>query len=129
MYDFLVIPDDGDVWRVTAESRDILAWEKTGRGNNFAEMAEAPSMEAMYHLAWLASRRHGHINGSLTLRQFEESFTIKPEAPEGSEGEAAGVDPTPVAPSRTSSSRSRSRPASPRARGSRAGAKAKTPTE
>jgi hypothetical protein len=128
MYDFLVIPDDGDVWRVTAESRDILVWERTGRGNVFAELAESPSMTAMYHLAWLASRRLGHLNGSTTLKQFEESYTIKPEAPDDGEvGES--VDPTPAAPSRTSSSRSRSQPASPRARGSRGGARAKTPTE
>jgi hypothetical protein len=126
MYDFLVIPDDGDVWRVTAESRDVLVWERTTR-DRFASL-ENISMADLYHLAWLASRRLGHLNGSTTLKQFEESYTIKPEAPDDGEvGE--GVDPTPAAPSRTSSSRSRSQPASPRSRGSRGGAKGKTPTE
>ena len=101
MIDVTVIPDGGEPYEITVQSRDVLVWERTGRGNSFGALMDQISMVAMYHLAWIAARRLGHFAGD--LKEFEQTVEVNLEETEN-EGEP---DPTP--PARTAGSSSRSR--------------------
>lgn len=74
MFDFKVTPDSGAPFEVTAGSRDVLVWEKTGKGRNVSKFRNAMEMRDLYALAHIASRRQGLYSGE--LRDFEESVEI-----------------------------------------------------
>lgn len=118
MMRFDVTPDGGDTFRVVAASRDVLAWEKAGKGRSFKQLGEEMTMAGLYGLAYFAARRQGLFSG--TLPEWEESVDLMPvgddeDDQEDQDGE--GVDPTQPAPTPGNSSRSPSRPASRRASG------------
>jgi len=112
--DCTVTPDGGEPVAVTILSRDVLTWERTGRGRSFGALMDDISMTAMYHLAWIAMRRLGHFAGDLT--EFEQTCEVSLETDQEDE---AGPDPTQPAPSVATLSRLPSRPGSPRASGGR----------
>jgi hypothetical protein len=94
VYDFTVRPDDGDPYSVTAESRDVLAWEKSGKGRVYSNLVRGTvHMADVYVLAHLASRREGLFTG--TLSEFEKTATVELGSKD-EEDEAA--DPTRTAP-------------------------------
>lgn len=105
---FEVRPDDGEPYRVTAHSRDILTWEKAGKGRSLGELAQNPSLGAFYGLAYFAARRQGLFTG--TLAEFEQQVDLEPLDDEEDE---EAPDPTRPGPSAEPSSTSRSSPASP----------------
>jgi hypothetical protein len=86
MISFLVTPDDGEPYKVTATSRDIHQWERTTKGATFAGLMESMSMVHMYSIAYFASKRRGLFEGS--AKDFEAQCDITPEG-----GDAP--DPTP----------------------------------
>ena len=112
MIDVTVTPDGGDAREVKILSRDVLVWERTGKGRSFGTLMEDISMIAMYHLAWIASRRLGYFVGDLA--EFEATCEVGLETDE--EGDAA-PDPTRPAQLAGVSSLLPSRPASPRKSG------------
>lgn len=59
MYDFTMTPDEGEPYDITATSRDIAVWERTGYQNSLKALLEAPTMKAFYSLAYTACRRQG----------------------------------------------------------------------
>jgi hypothetical protein len=74
VFTFKVVPDNGDPYEVTAGSRDVLTWEKSGKGRNVSKFRESMEMADLYRLAHIASRRLGLYAGD--LREFEESVEI-----------------------------------------------------
>lgn len=89
MIDFRVVPDDGEVYEVTATARDVLTWEKTNKGKIFSQFATGASMADMYQLAYLASRRLKLWTDD--LKTFESTCEI--EILNEDKGED-GADPT-----------------------------------
>lgn len=86
MYTFKIKPDDGDEFVVTAGTRDVLAWERAGKGRSVSQlMVSGLTMSAVYELAFLTAKRHGKFNGTQT--EFEVSVDIEL-------GEDEAPDPT-----------------------------------
>lgn len=88
MLDFTVVPDGGEKFEVKATTRDVLLWEKAGKGRSMATLLGDISIEKMYQLAHLAARRQGLFAG--TLAEFEETCELEFE-------ETGDVDPTQLA--------------------------------
>ncbi|MGL5911658.1 MAG: hypothetical protein ACRCZP_16780 [Phycicoccus sp.] len=71
---FWVTPDEGDPYEVVAGSRDVLIWERLGRGRKLAELGDNPTMSGLYSLAHVAARRQQLHAGSLA--EFEATCDI-----------------------------------------------------
>lgn len=66
MFEFKIKPvEGGEEYRVTADSRDVYMWEKTGKGRSLAQLRDNPSMAANYEIAYQAARRERLFVGSL----------------------------------------------------------------
>jgi hypothetical protein len=65
MFDFEIRPDHGEPYKLTAESRDVLVWEKTGRGRSLKTLTDNVSLADMYEISHIAARRQGFFNGNL----------------------------------------------------------------
>lgn len=113
---FRIEPDEGEPYEVTAQSRDVLTWEKAGKGRAFGELANRMAMVDMYGLAYFAARRQGLFTG--TVQEWEQSVDLTPT--DEDEDEEKEPDPTPAGPSPAPASNSpaprASRPASGRKR-------------
>lgn len=114
MFDFTITPDGAEPYPLTASSRDVLAWEKTGKGRSFQTLLTDRRLVELYSLAHIASKRQGLFDGSLA--EFEESCDLRAGRDDQDE-DADGPDPTQPAPSAEPSSPSPSAPASRRASG------------
>lgn len=75
MQKFMVIPDEGDKYEVTATTRDIAKWEKTNKGATFGSFMRDMKMTDMYKLAYNSATRLGLFEG--TLEEFEESCDLE----------------------------------------------------
>jgi len=62
---FKVTPDEGEPYELTAGSRDVYAWEKTGRDRSITQFADGVSVVAGYEVAHLAAVRQGRYVGAL----------------------------------------------------------------
>lgn len=88
MFTFEIRPDDGAPYTVTADSRDVVMWEKTTPGRCFANLREA-AMSDFYGIAFVASKRLGLWDGD--RKAFDASVAldiVEDEEP----------DPTPTGP-------------------------------
>jgi len=65
MITFKVHPDGKESYEVTATTRDIVRWEKSGKNRSFAKLMEDVQLADMYELAYYASQRAKSFNGSL----------------------------------------------------------------
>lgn len=74
MLNFTVMPDGGETFEVEAMMRDVLKWEKGGKGRNLNQLKENPSMESLYAIAHIAARRQQLFTGSLD--EFEETCDL-----------------------------------------------------
>lgn len=110
MMTFEIIPDDGDPYRLEAGSRDVLMWEKAGKGRSFGQFGSGESMrmEHLYGLAYFAARRQGLFTGSLA--EWEQSVELRPVKDD--DDEEGTVDPTLPGPGDGNSSPSPSSPES-----------------
>jgi hypothetical protein len=54
---FIVTPDDGEPYEVTADLRDIRLWERIGPRNTMRKLAENPGAEDFFSLAHIAIKR------------------------------------------------------------------------
>lgn len=65
MFTFKVTPDGGEEFEVTAHSRDIRMWEKTGPNRSFAKLTSDLKMTSLYEVAHIAARRQQLYTGTL----------------------------------------------------------------
>lgn len=86
MIDFTCVPDDGEPFDVTATSRDILIWEKTGHKRSFTELMATLPLADLYKVAHLAATRKGLFEGN--LKRFEDTIDLTFEE------EEVAADPT-----------------------------------
>lgn len=91
-YRFTLRPDDGEPVEVVATTRDIVVWEKTGKGRSFSNLARDAHMADLYELAWQAAKRQGLVD--CNLGEFERTTDLDLEAADGADEEP---DPTPPA--------------------------------
>lgn len=73
MYTIQVEPDSGEKYVVKIGTRDVLAWEKTGRNRTVTQL-DKPSMGDLYALTHLGAKRMGLFAGS--IQEFETSCEI-----------------------------------------------------
>lgn len=76
MFEFTVHPDGGEPFKVTAEWRDVVAWEKTTRGQkSFRDLADRLFAEDLNKLAYIACRRQGLFTG--TQAEFDKTVNLE----------------------------------------------------
>lgn len=96
LFEIEVLPDEGEPYRVEADSRDVSQWERTIRGRSLGMLqGVGVRMEYLEELAHITSKRRGQYDGNLS--SFRESCAIvpiDPDADAAAEGES-GLDPTP----------------------------------
>lgn len=90
MFKFRVNPDGGEPFDAEATSRDIVMWERLGRGRSLGKLSQSPTMVDMYSLAHVACQRLGMFAG--TLPEFETQVDLEFEAVD------EATDPTQPAP-------------------------------
>lgn len=88
MFTFKIIPDASEPFEVVAKSRDIVRWEKGGRGRSFGKFADQANLSYtdLYSLAHATCVRRGLYGGSLA--DFEDGVDVELV------GEDADTDPT-----------------------------------
>jgi hypothetical protein len=95
MFNFTVTPDDGEAFHGKAGMRDVLQWEKTNRSKRvLSDLQNGFALADGYHIAWLACRRQGLVDASMTQDQFERTCEVSfdseeeqdPTQPEASTG-------------------------------------------
>ena len=60
---------------LTADSRDILVWEKTSRTNEtYIDLITGMSLVKFYRLAHIAAKRQGVFTGKLA--EFEQAYLL-----------------------------------------------------
>ncbi len=89
MFTFTLIPDEGDPFKVQAQMRDVLVWEKTGRDRAMENLGSPMRASDMYELAFIAAKRTGAIRPTVSREDFEATHELELE---GLEVEV--VDPT-----------------------------------
>ncbi len=69
--------EPGESFAVTADSRDVLRWEKGKPGKrSIAAFLAEPNMVDSYVLAYLAAYRQKKIPSDLSPQAFEEKFLL-----------------------------------------------------
>lgn len=89
MINFMITPDDGEPYSLTAGSRDVMFWEKTTKGAALIQLREGLKLTDLYKIAWIAARRQSLFAGS--LEEFEKTCELGYE-------EEPEPDPTPPVP-------------------------------
>jgi hypothetical protein len=110
---FEITPDDGDPYKIVADTRDIYSWEKTTSNKQVTlqQAMEELRLVELYRIAWIAARRQGMYAG--TLEQFAANHQVEPsEEDEDEDGGEEGAVPTRPGASPGPSSPSQSSPAS-----------------
>lgn len=74
MFTFKVQPDDGEAFEVTAGSRDLRVWEKTGPNRSIGKLMAELKMTSLYEVAHIAARRQQLFTGS--LQEFGETCEL-----------------------------------------------------
>lgn len=71
-----VTPDSGEPYTIEPASRDVLLWERSGKGRSISRLSEEPAVADLYSLAHTAARRQGRISMSVELAEFEQSVDL-----------------------------------------------------
>lgn len=90
MFTFKVTPDEGKEFSVTADSRDIMLWEKTTQGRTLGKLKDDLRMADLYKIAYLAVARTKKFDGDQAA--FEKTCVIEEQ---GDEEEADPTSPAP----------------------------------
>jgi hypothetical protein len=78
MQSFLITPDSGKSFMLTARPRDIKKWEKRSSRNTLRNMGENPSMEFCYSMAYLAIKQQGEHDVP-SFDEFVETYDVLPQ--------------------------------------------------
>lgn len=89
MINFKVMPDDGEPFEITANSRDIYVWERTHRGKTLGSVIENQPIADLYEIAHQAMRNQRGYAG--TLQEFIDTHLIDKSL----EPQADPTQPTP----------------------------------
>jgi hypothetical protein len=76
--DLKISPDGEKPFVVTAEPRDILVWERTGRDRSFDQLMSAMRMTDLYEIAYITARRLGLT--TMDKPTFETACNVEPHA-------------------------------------------------
>lgn len=78
---FVVVPDDGESFEVTADLRDIRLWERSNHRNTLRKFAENPSSDDIFSLVYTAIRRQKLQTLPPTVDEWIDTHRIrvKPE--------------------------------------------------
>lgn len=74
MIDFRIKPDNGEPFDVTADSRDVAAWERGGKSRSLQQLGDETRMTDLYQVAHLAATRTQQFNGP--IGQFESTCVL-----------------------------------------------------
>jgi hypothetical protein len=80
MFDFVITPDGGESYELTADSRDVYMWERTTRGASIHKLKRDLQMGDLYQIAHRAAKRQGRFEG--TADQFVETHVLEFDEPE-----------------------------------------------
>lgn len=75
MYTFKISPDDGTSFTVTANMRDVLAWERSSPSRSAQELVENFRLADGYEIAWRAAKRQKLYDG--TRADFENGCDVR----------------------------------------------------
>lgn len=75
MFKVEVRPDGAEPFEVEVTTRDSLKWERARKGRSINQFSEAPTMDALYSLTYVAVQRDGRFSGD--IREFEESCDLE----------------------------------------------------
>lgn len=93
MFTFKVVPETGSPFIVKAGTRDVLAWEKTTKGNkSYAQLLAEPNLVDYYRICHIAAWRQQLFTG--TLKEFEDSHDIDLATGEDRDEQDPEPDPT-----------------------------------
>jgi hypothetical protein len=87
-------PDGGEPYIIAATARDVLIWERTGKGKVFQELVRSQAMVDLYRIAHISATRQGLYSDD--LRSFELTVDLEnldAEDDDDEQGEG-GADPT-----------------------------------
>lgn len=76
---FVVVPDAGEPYEVTADLRDIRLWERTSPRNTLRKFAENPSADDIYSLVYLAVKRQ-RLATVAPFDEWVDTTRIRPQA-------------------------------------------------
>lgn len=78
MFEIQIQPDGGEQFVITADSRDVMLWEKTNAksGASLGRLANDPRITDMYKIAWFACKRLGLLKG-VEAEEFQVNYSIK----------------------------------------------------
>lgn len=76
MLTMMIKPDNGEPYKLVADSRDVLLWEKIGPRNNLRRLIENPVMADHYSLAHIAIKRQ-RLGDVSSYDDFVENNAIR----------------------------------------------------
>lgn len=76
MLTLMIKPDGEEPYQITADSRDVLLWERIGPRNNLRRLIESPVMSDHYSLAHIAIKRQ-RLRDIPPLDEFIEHNAIR----------------------------------------------------
>lgn len=96
MFTFKIKRDDEDEsTELTADTRDILLWERATKGASLSRLQTQMLMGDMYSLCWWACKRQKLQPGQLQLEAFEMEYALEFETEDVPDADkAAETDPT-----------------------------------
>lgn len=92
MFRAIAHPDgDADPYELTADARDVLMWEKSGRDRAFGDLTERTHMRDVYSLMHVVAKRRGLYDGPLEMFETDVLLELLPPTDEDK-----APDPTPT---------------------------------
>lgn len=84
MFEFLIKPDDGEPFEISAGLRDIRMWEKTHPKRSMGQLQDGAGISAiiLFEVAYAALRRQGRLPEGLSEDAFAALYDIEVETPE-----------------------------------------------
>ncbi len=93
MISYRLTPEDGEPFQITADSRDVIAWESRKAGRHLGMIQATPRMTDLAELAWLAATRQKRWTGDLS--DFRTGVVVLPLGEQDTD-EAGLLDPSPT---------------------------------
>lgn len=79
MFEFRVVPDEGEAFDLTAGMRDLVMWEKTHKGRGLAQVGDGLTASMIYEIAFSACRRQQLLPRELAEADFVAGYEVDVE--------------------------------------------------